>query len=267
MSRSSSKRPARGDARCLILTQGRNLALLTTKGALATCHLPVVNSLNRFFLNGPVRQFSSASAARKVLPRLADSLGLVGVAAERRPSPPCVVALSCGLQELGDVRVEPVAPRDAKPRGVAPSPRRATPTRGAASVPFRRAAVAWEALVSAPQAGRRGTVTWTPRERAARRNNGRFLPGVRVPSLASRALGLALSRLADDWHTAYGVRPAPAYAYYVDAERAGTCRATTGRRGKTTVRGRSVEAALRGLAGGSARRRAANSKPRRRSRR
>ena len=50
--------------------------------------------------------------ARKVLPRLADSLGLVLPAS--RPnndhSLHAYIALSGGLQELGDVRVEPVAP-------------------------------------------------------------------------------------------------------------------------------------------------------------
>ena len=103
------------------------------------------------------------------------------------------------------------------------------------------------ASASAPQAGisKRGTVTWTPRERAARRvvNNGRFLvlPGVCVPSLASHALGLALSRLANDWHATYRVRPVLVYTY-VNTQHAGTCYAATGwdRCEEKTIRGLSV---------------------------
>ena len=61
-----------------------------------------------------------------------------------------------------------------------------------------------------------------------------------MPSLASHALGLALSRLADDWQAAYGVRPALAYTY-VDVGKTGSCYAAAGRCEKTTVRGRSVK--------------------------
>ena len=57
------------------------------------------------------------ASARKVLPRLADRLGLLLPPPLRRPNARPLeaypdVALSCGLKELGDVRAEPVAPKD-----------------------------------------------------------------------------------------------------------------------------------------------------------
>ena len=60
-------------------------------------------------------------------------------------------------------------------------------------------------------------------------NNSRFLilPGVRVPHLASHALGLAVRRLAGDWEAAHGARPALAYTF-VGPEHAGTCYAAAG---------------------------------------
>lgn len=56
-------------------------------------------------------------------------------------------------------------------------------------------------------------------------NNSRFLilPGIRVPHLASRVLGLTLRRLSDDWQAAHGHRLLLAETF-VDPQRfAGTC--------------------------------------------
>ena len=202
------------------------------------------------------------ASARKVLPRLADSLGLVLPASRPRPDNDHPlhaypdIALSVGLQELGDVRVELVAPGDVKlwrsmmashhPQGEGRQPGARLLYWVVSSRHGRLGGLSFCAA-SWHQQARDGYIGWTPRERAAHLgrivNNGRFLilPGVRIPSLASHALGLALSRLADDWHAAYGVRPTLAYTY-VDAGHAGTCYAATGwdRCEKTTVRGRSV---------------------------
>ena len=183
------------------------------------CHLPFLDSLSRFvLLNGhAVHQFSPGSAAAegcrfgRAQPHGARALRGTGAI----PQASCVwhrrerccrdwpTAWSCRhrdrgggrpldayvtfrLQELGDVKVEPVVRTEVTlwRDGVAPSPRREATTRSAASVPFRRVAVAWAASASALQAGAHGTPAWT--QRAARRNNARFLvlPGVRVPSLA-----------------------------------------------------------------------------------
>ena len=201
------------------------------------------------------------ASARKVLPRLADKLGLVLPAPLRRPNvrPPEAypdVALSCGLQELGDVRAEPVAPKDVTPwRSMMAShhPQGERRQPGARLlywiVSSRRGRLGGLSFCAAGwhQRARDSYIGWTRRELAAHLgrvvNNARFLilPGVRVPSLASRALGLALSRLADDWQAAYGVRPVLAYTY-VDAGQTGTCYAAAGweRCEETTIRGRSV---------------------------
>ena len=198
------------------------------------------------------------ASARKALPKLADGLGIVLPAPRSNDSHPLeaypTVALSCGLQELGDVRAEPVAPKDVKlwrsmmashhPRGEGRHPGARLPYWIVSSRHGRLGGLSFCAAGWHQQAR---DIGWTHRERAAHLgrivNNGRFLilPGVRVPSLASHALGLALSRLADDWHAAYGVRPVLAYTY-VDAGHAGTCYAATGwdRCEEKTIRGRSV---------------------------
>ena len=201
------------------------------------------------------------ASARKVLPRLADRLGLLLPPPLRRPNARPLeaypdVALSCGLKELGDVRAEPVAPKDVTlwrsmmashhPQGERRQP-------GARLlywvVSSRRSRLGGLSFCAAGwhQRARDSYIGWTQRELAAHLgrvvNNARLLilPGVRVPSLASRGIGLALSRLADDWQSAYGVRPVLAYTY-VDAGQAGTCYAATGweRCEERTVRGRSV---------------------------
>lgn len=73
-------------------------------------------------------------------------------------------------------------------------------------------------------------------------NNARFLvlPWVRVPHLASHALGLMTRRLRDDWQAAYGLQPLLAETF-VDGQRyAGTCYRAAGWQlvGKTVGRSR-----------------------------
>ena len=59
-------------------------------------------------------------------------------------------------------------------------------------------------------AARDAWIGWSGRQRQERlpliANNTRFLvvPGVRVPSLASHALGLAAARISEDWQRKYG---------------------------------------------------------------
>ena len=186
--------------------------------------------------------------ARKVLPRLA----VVLPASRPNDGSPLHaypdVALSCGLQELGDVRVEPVAPRDVKswrsmmashhPQGEGRQPGARLLYWVVSSRHGRLGGLSFCAA-SWHQQARDGYIGWTPRERAAHLgrivNNGRSCPAFAYR--LSPRMRSALSRLADD--AAYGVRPALAYTY-VDAGHAGTCYAATGRCGKTTVRGRSV---------------------------
>jgi len=69
--------------------------------------------------------------------------------------------------------------------------------------------------------------------------NSRFLilPGVRVPNLASHALGLAARRLPEDWERLHGVRPAMACTF-VGPEHAGVCYAAAGWRLAGTSSGR-----------------------------
>lgn len=56
-------------------------------------------------------------------------------------------------------------------------------------------------------------------------NNSRFLilPSVRVPNLASHVLSLALKRLANDWHTRYGLTPVLVETFVDRAHYRGTC--------------------------------------------
>jgi len=72
-------------------------------------------------------------------------------------------------------------------------------------------------------------IGWSDRERGAHLKkvvcNSRLLicPWVRVPNLASRALGLALKRLPEDWHKRYGYEPLLVETF-VDSQRfKGTC--------------------------------------------
>ncbi len=71
-------------------------------------------------------------------------------------------------------------------------------------------------------------IGWSARARAANLglvlNHSRLLilPRARVFGLASRALGLALGRVGEDWRSRYGVRPALVYTY-VDRARSGRC--------------------------------------------
>lgn len=89
-------------------------------------------------------------------------------------------------------------------------------------------------------------IGWSVRARAERLNwvvnNSRFLifPWVRMANLASRALGLAVRRLGEDWQRRYGYRPV-LLETFVDPERyRGTCyqAANWVRLGLTAGRGR-----------------------------
>jgi hypothetical protein len=72
-------------------------------------------------------------------------------------------------------------------------------------------------------------IGWSDTVRAERLgmvvNNSRFLilPQVRVPNLASRVLGLACRRLADDWEAVYAVRPALLETFVDPEQYRGTC--------------------------------------------
>src|SRR5438309_8918272 len=93
----------------------------------------------------------------------------------------------------------------------------------------------WVALLvfsgAAPHTkARESEIRWTPRQRARRLcfvvNNSRFLvlpERVRYPNLASRVLGLCLSRLSADWQAHWG-HPVLVVESFVDESRyRGTC--------------------------------------------
>ena len=89
--------------------------------------------------------------------------------------------------------------------------------------------VGWAAFCAASwhQKARDEFVGWSADSRVANLqrmvNNNRFLllPGVRVHGLALHVLGLAATRLPDDWEAVYGVRPA--YTYVSPDQRLLSC--------------------------------------------
>lgn len=95
-------------------------------------------------------------------------------------------------------------------------------------------------------------IGWSDAVRAERLglvvNNSRFLilPQVRVPNLASRVLGLACQRIADDWEALYAVRPVLLETFVDPEEYRGTSYRAANwiALGKTTGRGRQDEGDL-----------------------
>ena len=189
------------------------------------------------------------SSARTVLPKLAAGFGIalpppvrtVPTGAASAPDFPDV-SFEGGLSGLGAVTLEPVQASD---RGSFRAMMDARHPRGAPAHPGRKLAF-W---LCSERLGRIGGLTfhaagwhvkardafvgWSPRARIANLpllvNNSRFLvlPGVRARNLASHVLALAADRLADDWETVHGVRPAALYTF-VGPDRAGTCYAAAG---------------------------------------
>ena len=76
-------------------------------------------------------------------------------------------------------------------------------------------------------------------DRLVRQARFLLLPWVRVQCLASKALGLSLRQLADDWQRAHGVRPVLVETYVDPQRHKGTCyRASNWRYlGQTQARG------------------------------
>ena len=216
------------------------------------------------------------SAASKALPALAERVGLALPPARDVPDPalaPSVPAgdvpdtrLTCSLEELGPVRLDPVGDADDRrvweammqrhhPLGWSRSPGgqmrywiRSEDHVVLGGIGFGSAT--WQLRA------RDEWIGWSADARAANIErvlcNHRFLllPGVRVYALASRVLGMATQRLADDWESRYRVRPLAAYTH-VGAEHSGyfyhragwsVAGRTSGRRGKAgTVRATGLE--------------------------
>lgn len=149
--------------------------------------------------------------------------------------------LSCTLEELGEVRVEPVGSRHSKESKIARELLQRHHYLGADSMRGNQiryvirsgrwgylGVVTFSSAVWAMQA-REVYIGWS--EDAQRANlecvvcNDRFLivPTVVVQNLASHVLALTLKRLADDWEQRYAVRPVLVETF-VDPERfEGTC--------------------------------------------
>ena len=173
-----------------------------------------------------------SSSARKALPGLASALGLPLPPARpgpprgggRRPvaARPAPTEFSGGLPALGEVRLRAAA--TASERRLCSGLLESSHPLGRGRAPGCRLTYLLESpagplgvlsFVSAPLRlrPRDAHLKWDARTRAARIglvvSNDRFLllPGVRVPHLASHALGLAVRRLASDWEARHGVRP------------------------------------------------------------
>ena len=216
------------------------------------------------------------SAAAKALPTLAERLGLELPPARDVPDPATAPAvpsgevpdtrLTCPLEELGPVSLDPVG--DADDRRLWEAMMEEHHPLGWARPPGgqmrywirseRHAVLGGIGFGSATWQlrARDEWIGWSADARAANIGrvlcNHRFLilPGVRVHALASQILRMATQRVADDWESRYSVRPVAAYTY-VGAEHSGYCyrRAgwtvvgrTSGRRGGAgTVRATALE--------------------------
>ena len=178
------------------------------------------------------------ASARAVLPKLSSALGLS--LPEARPMGSIDAgslapsldypdrALSCSLDDLGEISVVPVA--DAE-KSLARSMMASHHPEGDAACPGGRIRYWLRSSEHGILGGlTAGAASWHHKARdlhigwsqAARDanigrvvNNDRFLilPGVRVYGLASLALALFRDRVADDWEGRYGVRPELAYSY------------------------------------------------------
>ena len=216
------------------------------------------------------------SAAAKALPTLAERLGLELPPARDVPDPATAPAvpsgevpdtrLTCRLEELGPVSLDPVG--DADDRRLWEAMMEEHHPLGWARPPGgqmrywirseRHAVLGGIGFGSATWQlrARDEWIGWSADARAANIGrvlcNHRFLllPGVRVHALASQILRMATQRVADDWESRYSVRPVAAYTH-VGAEHSGYCycRAgwtvvgrTSGRRGGAgTVRATALE--------------------------
>ncbi len=229
------------------------------------------------------------SAAAKVLPALAERVGLELPPPRSVPDPTVVPAvpagdvpdtkLVCLLEDLGPVSLEPVGEADDRrlweammathhPLGWTRSPGgqvrywiRSQRHGTLGGIGFGSAT--WQLRA------RDEWIAWSADARAANIERvicgHRFLllPGVRVYGLASRVLRMAAERIADDWEARYAVRPVAAYTH-VGAEHSGYCYhcagwtvagRTSGRRGKAgTVRVLALESGWRTVLHGTQRR-------------
>ncbi len=190
------------------------------------------------------RGVACLAQASKALPRLAARLNLSLPAARPMPSLPVAaerafpdLTLTCRLAELGVVTLEPVGDADRglwrammashHPEGSSRMPGAQLRYWVRSSVHGRLGGIGFCAA-SWHQEARDAFIGWSPEARVANLglvvNNDRYLllPGVRVDNLASHMLALAVTRVADDWEAAYGVRPLAAYTY-VAPDRLGTC--------------------------------------------
>ena len=190
------------------------------------------------------RGVACLAQASKALPRLAATLKLSLPAARPMPSLPVAaerafpdLTLTCRLAELGVVTLEPVGDADRglwrammasnHPEGSSRMPGAQLRYWVRSSVHGRLGGIGFCAA-SWHQKARDAFLGWSPNARVANLglvvNNDRYLllPGVRVDNLASHVLALAVTRVADDWEAAYGVRPLAAYTR-VAPDRLGTC--------------------------------------------
>jgi len=149
--------------------------------------------------------------------------------------------LRCALEELGEIRVVPVSSRYSQTSRIWNDLMQRWHYLGKG--PLCGAQIRY--LVESSRHGWVGALAfsaaqWRLKKRdeyiawseAARRahlhqvvGNSRFLilPGVQVPNLASRALGLCLARLGKDWSERYGYAPVLAETFVDPSRFAGTC--------------------------------------------
>ena len=193
----------------------------------------------------------AVASARKVLPRLADKLGITlpaagpgipsGQAMARPSARACEVR--CALEDLGAIRLVPVEEEMSRrrweamidtwhPLGWARAPGGQMLYWISSSVFGVLGAIGFSAA-SWHQKARDTWIGWSDDARVAHLGdivcNHRFMlcPWVHVPNLASSVLAMASSRIVDDWQAAYGRRPLVAYTY-VAPEHTGTCYAAAG---------------------------------------
>ena len=145
-------------------------------------------------------------------------------------------SVSCAVEQLGAVSVEPVAPADTKrwrammrdfhPRGEPHLPGKALKYWITSERCGRLGGLSFHAA-SWHEKARDEHIGWGARARVANLglvvNNARFLilPEVRVYGLASSVLDIATGRLGADWQAAYGETPALAYTH-IDQSHTGT---------------------------------------------
>ena len=193
----------------------------------------------------------ATASARKVLPRLADKLGIAlptsrpGIPSGRAITAPSAPdrEVCCALEDLGRVSLVPVKDDASRrrweavvdtwhPLGWARAPGGQMRYWISSSI-YGVLGVIGFCAASWHQKARDTWIGWSDDARVAHIGdivcNQRFMicPWVRVPNLASAVLAMASSRIADDWQVAYGRRPLVAYTY-VAPEHTGTCYAAAG---------------------------------------